>query len=128
MNEDESVWTEDYELQAIGLVGSAIADRYEIERVLGQGGMASVYLATDQLLDRQVAIKLMKTGVVSRQNPGRFYREARTLAKMNHPNIVTLYNCGWYGEQAYLVMEYVDGTCLNNIVDRTVSVAHSDGG
>jgi len=128
MSEDENVWTEDYELQALGLVGSAIADRYEIERVLGQGGMASVYLATDQLLDRQVAIKLMKSGVVSRQNPGRFYREARTLAKMNHPNIVTLYNCGWYGEQAYLVMEYVDGTCLNNILDRTASATPSDGG
>ena len=116
MTEDEALWTMDDELQPLTIIGTSIADRYEVEKLLGQGGMGSVYLATDQLLDRQVAIKLMKTEVVRRQNPGRFYREARSLARMNHPNIVTLYNCGWYREQAYLMMEYVSGTILSTII------------
>ena len=59
----------------------------------------------------------MKSGTVSRQSPGRFYREARSLARMNHPNVVTLYNCGWYGDQAYLVMEYVPGALLTAVME-----------
>ena len=117
MTNDDVIWTSEQDLQHLTLIGESIADRYEIERLLGQGGMGSVYLATDQLLTREVAIKLMKPDVVRRQNPVRFYHEARLLAKMNHPNIVTLYNCGWYHEQAYLVMEYVSGTLLSSLVN-----------
>jgi serine/threonine protein kinase len=116
-NDDESIWTNEQELQHLTLIGELIANRYEVERLLGQGGMGSVYLATDQLLTREVAIKLMKPDVVPRQNPVRFYHEARLLAKMNHPNIVTLYNCGWYHDQAYLVMEYASGALLNSLID-----------
>ncbi len=115
-SEDDAIWTNEQDLQHLTLIGELIADRYEIERLVGQGGMGSVYLATDQLLKREVAIKLMKPDVVLRQNPVRFYHEARLLAKMNHPNIVTLYNCGWHHEQAYLVMEYVSGTLLSSLI------------
>ncbi|UCB44115.1 MAG: protein kinase [Dehalococcoidales bacterium] len=117
MDEEENPWLMDDELQTLSIVGKSIADRYGVEKLLGQGGMGSVYLATDELLDRSVAIKLIKPGTVSRQNPGQFYREARSLARMNHPNIVTLYNCGWYEDQAYLVMEYVSGTLLSTILE-----------
>ena len=117
MTNDDAIWTNEQDLQHLTLIGELIADRYEIIRLLGQGGMGSVYLATDQLLEREVAIKLMKPDVVRRQNPVRFYHEARVLAKMNHPNIVTLYNCGWYHEQAYLVMEYASGTLLSSLMN-----------
>jgi len=117
MDDEETLWPVDDELETLSVVGTSIADRYDIEKLLGQGGMGSVYLATDQLLDRPVAIKLMKTGTVSRQNPGRFYREARSLARMNHPNVVTLHNCGWYGDQAYLVMEFVPGALLSTAME-----------
>ena len=117
MDEEETLWPMDDELQTLSMVGKSIADRYDIEKLVGQGGMGSVYLAIDQLLERPVAIKLMKAGTVSRQNPGRFYREARSLARMNHPNVVTLHNCGWYGDQAYLVMEYVPGALLSTTLE-----------
>jgi serine/threonine protein kinase len=116
IDDDDAVWTSEQDLQSMTLIGEMIADRYEIERLVGQGGMGSVYLATDQLLGRQVAIKLMRPDIVLRQNPVRFYNEARSLARMNHPNIVTLYNCGWYHDQAYLVMEYVSGTLLSSVI------------
>jgi serine/threonine protein kinase len=60
MTEDETLWPMDSELQTLAMLGSTIADRYKTERLLGEGGMGTVYLATDQLLGRQVAIKMMK--------------------------------------------------------------------
>jgi serine/threonine protein kinase len=116
MTDNNNLWSTEDELQPLTMVGTTIADRYELEKHLGQGGMSSVYRATDKLLGRQVAIKIMKAGLISRKNPRRFYREAKSLARMNHPNIVTLYNCGWHAEQAFLVMEYVPGIPLNFIL------------
>ncbi|MFC2019807.1 protein kinase [Chloroflexota bacterium] len=117
VNDDDAVWMSEQDLQPLSLIGELIAERYEVERLLGQGGMGSVYLATDQLLERQVAIKILKPDIVPRHNPVRFYYEARILARMNHPNIVTLYNCGWYREQAYLVMEYASGKLLSSLIN-----------
>jgi len=108
MTEDEAIWPMDSELQTLSMLGTTLAERYKIQRLLGERGMGSVYLATDQLLSRQVAIKIMKAGPMARQNAARFFREARSLARLNHPNIVTLYDYGWHGEQAYLALERRD--------------------
>ena len=116
-DDDETLWPMDYELQTLSMLGETLAERYKLEQLLGEGGMGSVYLATDQLLDRQVAIKIMKSGPMAGQNQARFFREARSLARLNHPNIVILYDYGWHGEQAYLVMEYACGECLRNILE-----------
>jgi serine/threonine protein kinase len=117
MSEDESLWPMDSDLQTLSMLGTTIADRYKTDKLLGEGGMGTVYLATDELLGRQVAIKMMKPGPLGRQNSERFLREARSLARLNHPNIVTVYNYGWHGEQAYLVMEYATGVTLRNALE-----------
>ncbi|MDY6893567.1 MAG: protein kinase [Chloroflexota bacterium] len=116
MIEDDDLCLVDYELQALSLVGMTIDERYKLERLLGQGGMGSVYLASDELLGRQVVIKIMHGGPMAKQNAARFFREARSLAHLNHPNIVTLYDYGWYHEQAYLVMEFAAGVNLRAIL------------
>jgi serine/threonine protein kinase len=86
---------------------------YRVERVLGQGGMGAVYLAHQPSLDRKVAIKIMSRRFA--HDPSfaeRFAREARTMARLNHQNIVNVYDYGQAGSACYLVMEYVDGVNL----------------
>ncbi len=87
--------------------------RYTVLRRLGQGGMGVVYSAYDDELDRRVAIKLL----LSRPEEGtlgrtRLQREAQALAKLSHPNVVQVYETASYGDQVYLVMEYVEGPTL----------------
>ena len=117
MTEDETLWVTDSDIETITLLGTTIADRYRVEHLLGEGGMGSVYLATDQVLERQVAIKIMKGGPMAGQNTTRFFREARSLAHLNHANIVTIYDYGWHGEQAYLVMEFATGSTLSALLE-----------
>ena len=87
--------------------------RYIIEREIGRGGMAVVYQAHDPQLDRAVAIKLIRKGAFAPEQLAmmmeRFRREAKALAKLNHPNIVKVLDCGEYQNAPYLVMEYIDG-------------------
>lgn len=116
MTEDETLWPMDDELQTLSMLGSTISDRYKLQRLLGEGGMGTVYLASDELLGRQVAVKITKSGALGRQNEARFFREARSLARLNHPNIVTLFDYGWDGAQAHLVMEYATGTSLRSLM------------
>jgi tetratricopeptide (TPR) repeat protein len=105
--------------------GSGVADsksgerpsRYRIDRELGRGGMGIVYKATDLVLDRPVAFKVLPDQL--RDNPQalrNFVREAKAAAKMNHPNIVTVYDAGDQDGRTYIAMEYVDGTTLKSIV------------
>jgi len=87
--------------------------RYTVLRRLGQGGMGVVYTAYDDELDRRVAIKLL----LSRPEEGslgrtRLQREAQALAKLSHPNVIQVYETASYGDQVYLVMEYVEGVTL----------------
>ncbi|MBA3460745.1 MAG: serine/threonine protein kinase, partial [Deltaproteobacteria bacterium] len=87
--------------------GTIVADKYRIEHAIGQGGMGVVYLARDQRLDRAVAIKL---GVhVSERALARFEREGQALAKLNHPNVVTIYEVGEHADRLFVAMEYVAG-------------------
>ncbi len=99
------------------LIGRVLNDRYLIGKRIARGGMASVFWATDQRLDRPVAIKVMHHGLGDdRQFTERFHREAKSAAKLNHPNVVSVFDQGMDGEVTYLVMEYVPGRTLRDIM------------
>jgi serine/threonine protein kinase len=96
------------------LVGTTIAERYTIVELLGVGGMARVYRARHQLLDREVAVKLMHPELLlSEESVPRFIAEARAASRLNHPNVVSIFDFGVAaGNQTYLVMELLGGTDL----------------
>ncbi len=99
------------------LIGRVLNDRYLIGKRIARGGMASVFWATDQRLDRPVAIKVMHHGLGDdRQFTERFHREAKSAAKLNHPNVVSVFDQGMDGDVTYLVMEYVPGRTLRDIM------------
>jgi tRNA A-37 threonylcarbamoyl transferase component Bud32 len=101
------------------MVGELIAGRYELEELVGTGGMSSVYRARDQLLERRVAIKILHEHF-SRDADyvERFLREARAAAKLSHPNIVTVIDRGQAEGRQFIVFEYVDGQNLKQLVER----------
>jgi hypothetical protein len=93
--------------------GELLKERYRLERTLGHGGMAAVWLGHDEVLDRQVAVKVLSDTIAS--DPGfvaRFQREARTAASLSHPNLVGVYDYSDEGERPYLVMQFVPGENL----------------
>ncbi len=102
-----------------GMVGELIAGRYELEELVGTGGMSSVYRARDRLLERRVAIKILHEHY-SRDDDyvERFLREARAAAKLSHPNIVTVIDRGQADGRQFIVFEYVDGENLKQLVTR----------
>jgi serine/threonine protein kinase len=89
---------------------------YDVERRLGRGAMGTVYLARDRELGRHVAIKLIQADVDSPDMRERFNREARSIAALNHPNIVTLYHAGQEDTLPYLVLEYIDGRSVQQMI------------
>ena len=94
-----------------------IDNRYEVLEELGRGGMGVVYKAADLKMDRIVAIKLMTAHVTGRDEYlERFLREARSVAKMQHPNIVVVHDYGYHGGSPYMVMEYVEGQALDKVI------------
>ena len=95
-----------------------LAPRYEIEREIGRGGMATVYLARDVMRDRLVAVKVLSDEVSSALGTERFRREIRLAAQLTHPNILAVYDSGEVGEALYLVMPYVDGGSLRSRIIR----------
>jgi hypothetical protein len=100
-------------------VGELLKDRYRLERTLGRGGMAAVWLGHDEVLDRPVAVKVLSDTIAT--DPGfvaRFRREARTAAGLSHPNLVGVYDFSEEGERPYLVMQYVPGENLAARVER----------
>ncbi|HEX5337201.1 MAG TPA: serine/threonine-protein kinase [Gallionella sp.] len=93
--------------------------RYEIIRELGQGAMGIVYEAKDPLIDRVVAIKTINLGLAQEEKEeyeGRFYQEAKAAGRLNHPNIVTIYDVGKSGDIAYIAMEFLQGRELRDIM------------
>ena len=87
---------------------------YRIDRRLGEGGMGQVWLARDQRLNRDVAIKVLPPGIAEdADRMSRFVQEARLASSLSHPNIAHIYDTGTERGVAYLVMEYVEGECLN---------------
>jgi tetratricopeptide (TPR) repeat protein/predicted Ser/Thr protein kinase len=97
----------------LSMIGEVINDRYRLIAVLGQGGMGAVYLAYDSVLERDVALKLMSNPRLGTEGRSRLLVEAQTVAKLKHPNIVTVHDAGEFEGQPYIVMEYVEGVTLN---------------
>src|SRR5262249_55241913 len=90
--------------------------RYQVTDTLGEGGMGVVYLARDPQLERFVAIKLLRTGFDTSDMRERFGREARAVAALRHPYIVTLFEYGEHHGQPFIVMEYVSGKTLGSLI------------
>ena len=94
--------------------------RYEVLGELGQGAMGIVYKAKDPLIDRVVAIKTINLGLAldeKEEYEGRFYQEAKAAGRLNHPNIVTIYDVGKSGDVAYIAMEFLQGRELRDIMN-----------
>jgi tetratricopeptide (TPR) repeat protein len=105
---------------------AAAGDRYQIVGELGRGGMGIVYKATDTVLDRIVAFKVLPQAFTENQQAiNNFMREAQAAAKLNHPNIVTVYDTGEQQGHYYIAMEYVEGTTLKEIIRRRGAVSPS---
>ncbi|GIF53224.1 serine/threonine protein kinase [Asanoa ferruginea] len=99
------------------VTGRRLADRYEIAEVVAKGGMGVVWRARDLRLGRAVAVKLVAGEVLADPTVvARFDREARTVARLNHPNIVAIYDVGTDGDDSFLVMELVDGSSLATVI------------
>src|SRR5919106_6329667 len=98
-------------------LAEVFSNRYEIQRGIARGGMAEVYLARDQLLDRPVAVKVLFPEYARDQSfVERFRREAQSAANLNHPNIVAIYDWGQERGTYFIVMEYVPGRSLRDVV------------
>jgi eukaryotic-like serine/threonine-protein kinase len=101
------------------VVGERIAERYELEEVVGHGGMSTVYKAHDSLLERNVALKVLHQQYNEDEDfVERFKREARSVAQLQHPNIVTVIDRGEENGRQYIVFEYIDGENLKELVVR----------
>ena len=99
--------------------GQKINDRYQIIRTIGEGGMANVYLAHDIILDRNVAVKILRGDLADDEKfVRRFQREAIAASSLSHPNIVEMYDVGEDDGKYYIVMEYVEGKTLKNLVKK----------
>lgn len=102
-----------------GLIGpgSDLAQRYQVGEAIGRGGMAMVYHGHDTLLDRDVAIKVLGSAAANATgSQQQFLREARAAAALSHPNIVSIYDAGVHGSERYIVMEYVGGGSLFEVI------------
>jgi serine/threonine protein kinase len=101
------------------MIGSIIDDKYKIEKRIGKGGFGVVYRGFDLKLKRAVAIKLLGDVEAEASFKERFRREYESMAKLNHPNIVTIYDCGEYLGRPYMIMELVNGPTLITLIERT---------
>ncbi len=98
-----------------------LSDRYELEEVLGEGGMARVHRGTDRVLHRPVAIKVLSSRLAVDQSfLARFRREAQSAARLSHPNVVAVFDTGSDGDVHYIVMEYVPGRTLAEVLREQV--------
>ena len=107
--------------------GQKISDRYQIIKAIGEGGMANVYLAKDTILDRNVAIKVLRGDLATDEKFGRrFQREALSASSLSHPNIVEIYDVGEDDGNYYIVMEYIDGKNLKQLLKKRGNLTVSE--
>ncbi len=100
--------------------GKLIANRYEIQELIAQGGMSMVYRALDTMLNRSVTFKVLKEEFLTdNEVTTRFRREARSVARLSHPNIVNVFDVGAENDVNYIVMEYVDGMTLKDLIAKS---------
>ena len=101
------------------MVGRMLGGRYEIIAKLGSGGMSHVYQARDTILNRKVAVKILRSDLAEDKDfVRRFQVEAQAVASLSHPNIVSIYDVGQENGLPYLVMEYVEGLTLREIIQK----------
>src|SRR5215470_618861 len=106
------------------MIGTVLSGRYRLEAKLGSGGMSTVYLARDQTLDRDVAVKVMHREMSEQADQlERFRQEARAVAKLSHPNVVAVIDAGEDGGHPYIVFEYVEGETLKQRINRDGALA-----
>lgn len=99
--------------------GQKINERYEIIRAIGEGGMANVYLAYDTILNRNVAVKILRGDLANDEKfVRRFQREAISASSLNHPNIVEMYDVGEDSGKYFIVMEYLEGQTLKTLIKK----------
>ena len=109
---------------AASLTGVTLAGRYELRALLGRGGMGEVYEAADRRLDRTVAVKVLREELArDRRFVARFHREARTAARLQHPEIVAVHDFGEHDGRVYLVLEHVPGRTLHELLRDEGAVA-----
>ena len=107
--------------------GQMINDRYEIIKSIGEGGMANVYLAYDTILDRRVAIKILRGDLSNDEKfVRRFQREALSASSLSHPNIVEMYDVGEDNGIYYIVMEYIEGKTLKQLIKKRGALTLSE--
>ena len=107
--------------------GQKINDRYEIIQTIGEGGMANVYLARDVILDRYVAIKILRGDLAGDEKfVRRFQREALAASSLSHPNIVEMYDVGEDNGMYYIVMEYIEGKTLKQLIKKRGALTLSE--
>ncbi|MCI8446329.1 MAG: Stk1 family PASTA domain-containing Ser/Thr kinase [Bacilli bacterium] len=107
--------------------GQKINDRYQIIRTIGEGGMANVYLAYDTILDRNVAVKILRGDLADDEKfVRRFQREAIAASSLSHPNIVEMYDVGDDEGKYFIVMEYVDGKTLKSLIKKRGALTLSE--
>ena len=87
--------------------------KYQLIRVIGEGGMGRVYEAIDPVIGRRVAIKTISLDVDDADTRARFFREAQSAGQLSHPNLITIHDIGEVGGMPYIVMEYLEGMDLN---------------
>jgi len=107
--------------------GQKIDGRYQIIRTIGEGGMANVYLAYDTILDREVAVKILRGDLASDDKfIKRFQREAKAASSLSHPNIVEMYDVGEDNGEHFIVMEYVDGKTLKSLIKKRGALSQTE--
>ncbi len=104
-------------------LSTALADRYKIERHLGEGGMANVYLAEDLKHHRKVAVKVLRPELAAILGAERFLKEIEVTANLQHPNILPLYDSGEADTFLYYVMPYIEGETLRDKLNREKQLA-----
>ena len=106
------------------IIGRRISDRYKVLEMIGGGGMANVYLAHDMILDRDVAVKVLRLDFANNDEfIHRFHREALSATSLVHPNIVSIYDVGEEDSIYYIVMEHVNGQTLKQYIQKQSPVA-----
>jgi eukaryotic-like serine/threonine-protein kinase len=108
------------------LLRTALQERYAVERLIGEGGMATVYLASDIRHDRKVAIKVLRPELAASIGADRFLREIKVAAKLQHPNILPLYDSGEASDFLYYVMPFVEGESLRALMEREQQLSLPD--
>jgi TolB-like protein/tetratricopeptide (TPR) repeat protein/tRNA A-37 threonylcarbamoyl transferase component Bud32 len=113
-------------MMLVDRLNAALEGRYRIEREIGRGGMASVFLAEDLKHERRVAIKLLRPELANAVGPERFLREIKVTAKLSHPAILPLHDSGEAGGYLFYVMPYIDGESLRQRLQRDKKLSRAD--